>query len=102
MIRCSDKAYAMCPDRNLCGQSEDAAFADGSDCAKFNREVEDKPMTNAGRIRSISDEELADALQKFCIGMVDCSDCPLYAFGCPMSSTFNDWLEWLHKPAGIA
>lgn len=60
------------------------------------------PMSNAGRIRSISDEELADALQKFCIGMVDCSDCPLYAFGCPMSSTFNDWLEWLHKPAGIA
>lgn len=59
-------------------------------------------MSNADHIRSISDEELADALQKFCIAMVDCSDCPLYAFGCPMSSTFNDWLEWLQKPAGIA
>ena len=57
------------------------------------------PMTNAGRIRSMTDEEFADALQKFCIGMVDCSDCPLYAFGCPVSSIFNDWLEWLQQPA---
>lgn len=61
-----------------------------------------KVQTNADHIRSISDEELADALQKFCISMVDCSDCPLHTFGCPMSSTFNDWLEWLQKPAGIA
>ena len=59
------------------------------------------PQTNADRIRAMSDEELADALQKFCIAMVDCSDCPLYDFGCPKNSIFNYWIEWLQQPAEI-
>ena len=63
-------------------------------------EHEEKP-TNADRIRAMSDEELADALQKFCIAMVDCSDCPLYDFGCPKNSIFNYWIEWLQQPAEI-
>ena len=70
-----------------------------SECKGFSKYEYEKPMTNADRIRAMTDEELADALEKFCIGMADCSDCPLYAFGCPMSSTFNNWLEWLQQPA---
>ena len=60
-----------------------------------------EPITNADRIRAMSDEELADAIQKFCIAMVDCSDCPLYDFGCPKNSIFNYWIEWLQQPAEI-
>lgn len=36
MRRCSEFAYAMCPDRAHCGSLEDAFFMDGSECAKFN------------------------------------------------------------------
>ncbi len=60
MLRCSPKAYAQCPDRRLCGPIEDATFTEDSECAAFNRAVEDKPMTNADRIRAMSDKELAE------------------------------------------
>lgn len=59
MRQCSEKAFAMCPTRHLCGSIEEATFADHSECAAFNKQVEDKPMTNADRIRAMSDEELA-------------------------------------------
>ena len=83
---------------------KDDAFING---AKFDPNESAKyctgfePITNADRIRAMSDEELADALQKFCIAMVDCSDCPLYDFGCPKNSIFNYWIEWLQQPAEI-
>lgn len=40
----------------------EATFTDDSECAEFNRAVEDKPMTNADRIRDMSDDELTDFL----------------------------------------
>ena len=55
-------------------------------------------LTRADKIRSMSDEELADVLREFCKGMADCVDCPLYSSGCSMSSTFNDWMKWLQQP----
>ncbi len=60
MLRCSPKAYAKCPDRHLCGPIEDATFAEDSECATFNQKVEAKSMTNADRIRAMSDKELAE------------------------------------------
>ena len=57
-----------------------------------------KPQTNADKIRAMSDEDFADILRVFCIEMADCIDCPLYRFGCPMSSNFNDWVKWLQQP----
>ena len=60
-----------------------------------------EPMTNADKIRSMSDEELADILREFCKGMADCIDCPFYGSGCPISSTFNDWVKWLQQPAEV-
>jgi len=47
MLRCSEKAYAQCPDRHLCGPIEDATFTEDSECAAFNQTVEEKPMTKA-------------------------------------------------------
>ncbi len=60
MLRCSPKAYAQCPDHHLCGPIEDATFTEDSECAVFNCAVEDKPMTNADRIRAMNDKELAE------------------------------------------
>ena len=51
--------------------------------------TDDKPMTNADRIRSMSDEELAKILGNKCL-------CP------PTSECVNCvacWLEWLQQPA---
>ena len=71
------------------------------ECNQTDCPYRTEPVTNADKIRAMSDEELADALQKFCIAMVDCSDCPLCDFGCPKNSIFNYWIEWLQQPAEI-
>ena len=60
--------------------------------------TEDKPQTNADKIRAMGDEDLAYILGKFCKGMAYCIVCPLYGYGCPMSSNFNDWVKWLQQP----
>ena len=57
-----------------------------------------KPQTNADKIRTMGDEDLAYILGKFCKGMAYCIVCPLYGSGCPMSSNFNDWVKWLQQP----
>lgn len=53
MMKCSEKAFAMCPTRHLCGTVDDAIFTEGSECAAFNNAVEDKPMTNADRMNEL-------------------------------------------------
>lgn len=70
MQRCSEKAFAMCPTRHLCGSIEDAAFTDHSECAVFNKSVEDKPMTLADKIRHMDDSDLAELLVKYFLGGV--------------------------------
>ena len=40
MQRCSEFAYAMCPDRYICGSREDAVYMEGSECARFNEDHE--------------------------------------------------------------
>ena len=59
MQRCSEKAFAMCPHRHGCGTIHEATFTDDSECAEFNRRVDEMPMTNADRIRAMNDRELA-------------------------------------------
>lgn len=39
MQKCSEKAYASCPARHLCGPIEDAVFTDGSPCEIYNAEI---------------------------------------------------------------
>lgn len=84
MRQCSEKAFAMCPSRHLCGSIEGATFADHSECAAFNKRVEEKPMTNADMIRSMTDKELARWLE--------------YEGGGACAEMCR-WLKWLQQPA---
>ena len=59
MMKCDPKAFAKCPTRHLCGTPEDATFADGSECDKFNQKILHQPMTNADMIRKMNDDTLA-------------------------------------------
>lgn len=58
MMKCSAKAFAACPTRHLCGSIEDATYCEGSECDKFNQEIENHVFTNADQIRAMGDEEL--------------------------------------------
>ena len=60
-----------------------------------------KPQTNADRIRSMSDEELAKGLSENCKGMKTCAICPLDGKSCAESEAVSDWLEWLKQPADM-
>ena len=54
------------------------------------------PQTNADRIRSMNDEELADWIAKWCHAAEDCACCPIK--NCPHIHC-KSWLEWLKQPA---
>lgn len=91
MMKCSAEAYAKCPTRHLCGRREEAIFLEGSECDKFNEQIRNHPMTNADRIRAMSDEELAvvimcphESEQTLCTRPEDCLSC---------------CIEWLKQPA---
>lgn len=63
MRRCSDFAYAMCPDRYICGSLEDAVFAEGSECDEYNQAQE----SVAERLRAASvkfAQAAADAIRE--------------------------------------
>ena len=80
------------------GKDRDFVCVNGVSC-KITTE---KPQTNADRIRAMSDENLAAVFKTFCTAIIDrmdCMDCPLYRFGCPGNSNFNDWIKWLQQPA---
>lgn len=57
-------------------------------------------MTNADRIRAMSDEELALALMEACIGREICAGCPAQECSpkCPGES-YDAWVKWLKQPA---
>lgn len=92
MQRCSERAFAMCPYRHECGTIHEATFSDNSDCAEFNRKVENMPMTNADIIRARNDHELADMLSSL---ICDVNE------GVEYSDNPNRWLEWLERPAEV-
>ena len=62
---CSKKAFSRCPYKRFCGSAGEAEFAEGSECAEFNRAVENQPITRGDRIRSMSNRELAEFLVSF-------------------------------------
>ena len=69
-------------------------FGEGNEPSKFV-ETENR-QTNADRIRSMTDEELALWLAKF----TDCSECPISAY--PHCTTSDEacacgWHEWLKE-----
>lgn len=54
--RCAPSVRAQCPDGKFCEPY--AAFADGSECDKFNLKCLEKTPTLAYHIRTMTDEEL--------------------------------------------
>lgn len=54
-------------------------------------------MTNAEKIRALSDKELADILTRCCIGS-GCEDCPAEEF-CGQYRGYEEWLAWLESEA---
>lgn len=98
MLRCSEKAFAKCPGSYLCGTRGDATFTEGSECAAFNREVEDKPMSNADCIQTIQQLEklLTRAAADGCPPDMDW-DCAKSEYGWDACDAC--WERWLRQPA---
>lgn len=97
MQRCSEKAFAMCPTRHLCGSRESATFADDSECAAFNKSVDDNPvLTNADRIRHMSNEELADFMNNFNVCDTRSNEQCKFMF---LADCRECVLDWLREPA---
>jgi hypothetical protein len=94
MMKCDPFARAQCPHGAYCEAF--AVYTDESECAKFNQSVLAKPKTNADRIRSMSDEELAEVLGK----LVHCGGCPMRD-NCKVDDLpcNNVMLEWLKQLA---
>lgn len=88
MKLCDPNVRAKCPDGQYCELY--ATFTVGSWCDQFNKQVLNHPITNADRIRSMSDKELAEFFHKrpICPKPKQCEyDCSIC------------WLEWLKQPA---
>lgn len=45
LLRCSEVAFALCPDRHLCGSLSEAVFTEGCQCDSFNQHVEELART---------------------------------------------------------
>lgn len=65
MMKCDPRVFARCPYKGSCVSLEQAEFAEGSDCEKFNQKVLNAPVTNGDKIRMMNDTELARLLSRF-------------------------------------
>lgn len=80
-------------DCRKCAKFEECAVDE--DCGLFV----DKPMTNADRIRAMTDEELADWIE-----LLLCPEnCPDEQMGeaCARTSCDGCWLSWLKSPVEV-
>lgn len=96
MKKCDPRVYAKCPDRSLCGDFSSAIFTEGSPCDLYNERMLAEPATNADRIRTMSNDELANVLSSPCLGCV-VKGCKLHnygSYGCEKA-----FLKWLQQPA---
>ena len=102
MMKCDPRAFARCPYSKECSDSpEHTSFYKGTECDYFNQQVIHAPLTNADRIRAMSDEELSEFISRIeigdfgqqvygktfcdmCKGQYECDDCRLW---------------WLQQPA---
>ena len=103
MLRCSPKAFAKCQTRHICGKIEEATFTEGSECDRFNQSVADMPMTNADRIRDMTDEELVELAIKQIGGGFDWMPCGVVCGGKCTTTRSEECrkriLHWLQQPA---
>lgn len=85
IMKCDARAFARCPYKKQCSDSpEHTSFYEGTECDYFNQQVIHAPLTNADRIRAMSDEELAKWLE--------------YEGGGACAEVCG-WLNWLQSPA---
>lgn len=102
IMKCDARAFARCPYKKQCSDSpEHTSFYEGTECDYFNQQVIHAPLTNADRIRAMSDEELSEFISRIeigdfgqqvygktfcdmCKGQYECDDCRLW---------------WLQQPA---
>lgn len=93
MIKCDPRAYAKCQTRQYCGPSAaDCDYMEGSECDRFNQLVLSRPMINGDRIRSMTDNDLAE----FLCSITDCFDgkCPAAEY---CRSGHNGMKEYLQQ-----
>ncbi len=106
MLKCDPRAFARCPYRKECSDSpEHTSFYEGTECDYFNHQVIHAPLTNADRIRAMSDDDMADTMCRNPIFTV----CDAVCEGdCKAVDTLNDTkeavckrtiLDWLRQPA---
>ena len=97
MIKCSSEAYAKCQEHcHHCQNPDEAYYLEGSDCDKFNQQINRKLMTNADRIRAMSDAELAHLLLDGCRGS-ECDKQPHNEYG--SVNCYQCRMDWLKQPA---
>ena len=103
MIKCSTEAYEKCQEHcHHCKTPDEAYFIEGSDCDKFNQQINIPPMTNADRIRAMSDKELADWLARTQIANVAealaVAKIPYELEDGLKDEVAKDCMEWLKQP----
>ena len=90
-ICCVEIDMARNPDKSHCcellGKTMNLDEVNNKSCAECPVIFKGEKLTNADRIRSMSDEELAEFLAEHDLGLGDNN--------LPMP---NDWLEWLQSP----
>lgn len=60
MKKCDPRVFARCPYRASCISADQAFFKEGSDCDQFSQKILTIPVTYGDRVRSMSDQELAE------------------------------------------
>ena len=86
--KCFNIKCGSCIGKTLCGEPEDTALV----CVD---RVIGKPMTNADRIRAMSDEELAELIDRETDSCAPTGDCEKMSRDCKAC-----WLEWLQQQSG--
>lgn len=99
MKKCDPRAFAKCPYREMCGDISNALFADGSECDEFNEKVIEQPMTNSDRIRAMSNEELAKAIEARCTYNLCEIVCGNSCNAFSKNECLLKILDWLQQPA---
>ena len=75
ILRCSSDAYARCPTNYLCGSVDDATFAAGSDCDKFNQRIEMQRISACHMCLSADiDPELTSSNDLSYVGVGSCEN----------------------------
>lgn len=106
MIPCNPRAFVRCPYHRQCDGA--AEYAEGSACDNFNQKILEQPMTNADRIRAMSDEEMAKRITllaegettiHYCRNLPECDVSLERDELIPLERCEQCVLHWLRQPA---